>query len=132
MNEGLKFKKDIHETPEFLELFLINLLFDENNPLQNRTMHISGALKQDSADVKQDFVALTKAGISTRSANNVIKLIQCFGYTVPFGRMDIARELGITKSPASEILNKLLSIGAIVPVTGFGKGKYKFNMHFFK
>ncbi len=132
-------QKGVHETTKFLELFLRNLLLGENNPLQNRTMHISGVLKQDSeffkrdsTDAKQDFNALAKAGISIRTANNVIKLMQCFSYTVPFGRMDIVRELGITKSPASEILNKLLSIGAIVSVTGFGKGKYKFNPQFFK
>ena len=139
-------QKGVHETTEYLELFLRNLLLGESNPLQNRTMHISGALKQDSEsakqdfettkqdsfDIKQDFDKLTSAGISVRSTNNIIKLIQKFGYIIPFGRMDIARELEITKSPASEILNKLLSIGAIVPVTGAGKGKYQFNPQFFK
>lgn len=139
-------QKGVHETTEYLELFLRNLLLGEKRPLQNRTIHISGALKQnfetpkqdfelakqDSADVKQDFDALTKTGISVRSANNIIRLIQKFGYDIPFGRTDIARELEITKSPASEILNKLLSIGAISPISGFGKGKYIFNQHFFK
>lgn len=132
-------QKGVHETTEYLELFLKNLLLGEKNRLQNRTMHISGALKQDSEPVKQDFKAvkqdfdkLTSAGISVRSTNNIIKLIQKFGYDIPFGRMDIARELEITKSPASEILNKLLSIEAIVSVTGAGRGKYKFNQDFFK
>ena len=36
------FKNGIHETTEFLELFLRNLLLDEQNELHNRTMHISG------------------------------------------------------------------------------------------
>lgn len=132
-------QKGVHETTEYLELFLKNLLLGEKNRLQNRTMHISGAIKQDSEPVKQDFKAvkqdfdkLTSAGISVRSTNNIIKLIQKFGYDIPFGRMDIARELEITKSPASEILNKLLSIEAIVSVTGAGRGKYKFNQDFFK
>ena len=139
-------QKGIHETTEFLELFLRNLLLGENNPLQNRTMHISGALKQDfeavkqdfetvkqdSAEIKQDFDKLTNAGISVRSTNNILKLMNRFGFDKPFGRMDIARELEITKSPASEILNKLLSIGAIIPVTGSGKGKYQFDPQFFK
>lgn len=132
-------QKGVHETTEFLELFLRNLLLGENNPLQNRTMHISGALKQvsksakqDCAEIKQDFDKLTGAGISVRSTNSILKLMNRFGFDKPFGRMDIARELEITKSPASEILNKLLSIGAIVPVTGAGKGKYKFNPQFFK
>ena len=139
-------QKGVHETTEYLELFLKNLLLGEKNRLQNRTMHISGALKQDSepvkqdfkvvkqdsAEIKQDFDKLTSAGISVRSTNNIIKLIKNFGYDIPFGRMDIARELEITKSPASEILNKLLSIEAIVSVIGAGKGKYKFNQNFFK
>ena len=48
-------KKGVHETTEYLELFLRNLLLGEKYPLQNRTMHISGELvKQDSGTVKQD------------------------------------------------------------------------------
>ena len=139
-------KKGVHETTEFLELFLRNLLLGENNPLLNRTMHISGALKQgsesakqdfeavkqDSAEIKQDFDKLTGAGISVRSTNNILKLMNRFGFDKAFGRMDIARELEITKSPASEILNKLLSIGAIISVSGAGKGKYKFSTAFFE
>ena len=53
-------KNDIHETTEFLGLFLKNLLLDENDPLQNRTMHVSGTLKQDSESVKQDFLVLNR------------------------------------------------------------------------
>ena len=125
-------------------MFLRNLLLGEHYPLQNRTMHIRGEFKQDSGsakqdfeavkqdlnDLKQDFDRLTNAGISVRSANNILKLINRFGFETPFGRMDIARELEITKSPASEIINKLLSIGAVVRETGAGKGKYRFNSVF--
>ena len=132
-------KKGIHETTEYLELFLRNLLLGENNPLHNRELHISGALKQDSKatkqdckPVKQDFDRLTSAGISVRSTNNILKLIERFGFDNAFGRMDIANALEITKSPASEIINKLLSVKAIVSVTGYGKGKYKFNPQFFE
>ena len=139
-------KKGVHETTEFLELFLRNLLLGEDNPLHNRTMHISGVLKQDfeptkqdfepvkqdSGRIKQDFDRLTSAGISVRSTNNILKLLDRFGFDTLFGRSDIARELGITKSPASGILNKLLTVGAIIPVTGFGNGKYKFNLTFFE
>lgn len=37
-------KNGIHETTEYLELFLRNLLLEEKNELHNRSMHISGAL----------------------------------------------------------------------------------------
>lgn len=52
-------KDGVHETTEYLELFLRNLLLDEKNPLHNRTMHISGAFsdekKQDIDSQKQDI-----------------------------------------------------------------------------
>ena len=75
---------------------------------------------------------MTGSGISVRSTNNIIKLKNEFSFDKPFGRMDVARILGITKSPASEIINKLLSVKAIISVTGYGKGKYKFDQIFFK
>jgi fido (protein-threonine AMPylation protein) len=39
-------KNGVYETTEFLELFLRNLLMDENHPLHNRTLHISGAFAE--------------------------------------------------------------------------------------
>ncbi len=38
-------KNGIYETTEYLELFLRNLLLNENHPLHNRTLHISGTFK---------------------------------------------------------------------------------------
>lgn len=38
-------KKDVHETTEFLELFLRNLLIGENNELKNRYLHIKSVSK---------------------------------------------------------------------------------------
>lgn len=37
-------KKGVHETTEYLELFLRNLILGENNELKNRNLHISGTL----------------------------------------------------------------------------------------
>ncbi len=44
-------QKGIHETTEFLEVFLRNLLLNEENELHNRDMHISGLLKTEKADI---------------------------------------------------------------------------------
>ena len=44
-------KNGVHETTEYLELFLRNLLLDEKNELHNRSMHISGMFKK--ADIEQ-------------------------------------------------------------------------------
>lgn len=43
-------KNGIHETTEFLELFLRNLLLDEKNELHNRVMHISGAFVKSATE----------------------------------------------------------------------------------
>ena len=37
----------IHETTEYLEVFLRNLLLNENNELQNRKLHVSGLLDEE-------------------------------------------------------------------------------------
>lgn len=45
-----------------------------------------------------------------------------------FGRADVIAVSGITESPASELIKKLLGIEIIVPVKGKGKGKYVFKV----
>lgn len=39
--------KGIHETTEYLELFLENLLCDKHHELHNRTLHVSGRYKYE-------------------------------------------------------------------------------------
>lgn len=52
-------KNGVHETTEFLEVFLRNLLLDEHHELHNREMRISGIFndysKQDIDELKQDI-----------------------------------------------------------------------------
>ena len=64
-------KNDIHETTEYLETFLRNLLLNENHPLHNWTLHIGGAFKEveklDIETSKADIEAL-KAEIEKNSS----------------------------------------------------------------
>jgi hypothetical protein len=57
-------KNGVHETTEYLELFLKNLLLDEKNELHNRTMHVSvkfnNLQKVDIEDIKVDIEEDTK------------------------------------------------------------------------
>ena len=49
-------KNDVHETTYYLELFLRNLLLDENNVLHNRAMHISRMFEEvDIESAKVDI-----------------------------------------------------------------------------
>mgnify|MGYP004462432309 CR=1 FL=1 len=44
-------QKGIHETTEYLEAFLRNLLLNEKNELHNRNLHISGFLNEEKVDI---------------------------------------------------------------------------------
>ena len=57
-------RNGVHETTEYLELFLRNLLLDEKNELHNRSMHISGLLKADIGDEKADIGFIVLAVMS--------------------------------------------------------------------
>lgn len=49
-------QKGIHETTEYLEVFLRNLLLNEQNELQNRNLHISGLLNEEKVDIENEKV----------------------------------------------------------------------------
>ncbi len=51
-------KKGVHETTEYLELFLKNLLLGEQNPLKNRDMHISGSLSAPKCNEEKEDCTL--------------------------------------------------------------------------
>ena len=127
-------KNGIHETTEFLELFLKNLLLNEQHPLHNRTLHISGAFKEPEkaniGDAKANFEA-EKANIektfNPKTAAHVIKLLETFGFETVFGRSDVQRELALKPTRSSELLREMAENGITLPVLGFGKGKYRFK-----
>lgn len=146
----------IHETNEYLVKFLRNLLLGEENELKNRYLHISGlvstadnqAFESDRQEVapetqditsaddgtlskKQDIGAKNQdiewAGLSPISARHAQKLYAFFGSEGVFSRSQVTEILGITPSPASELLRKLLAASLISKVKGKGKGKYRFT-----
>ena len=122
-------KSGVHQTTEFLELFLRNLLLNEKNELHNRSMHISGtfAEKQDIDVAKQD-IDTKKQDIGTPLTAHQQKqfdiIVASFGTETVFGRSDLVAVLDITPSPASALIKKLLEAEKIKTVTGHGKGKY--------
>lgn len=127
-------KNNIHETTEYLELFLRNLLLNENHPLHNRTLHISGTFTEtETPDIgrsKPDIEAL-KADIEklfkSKTAGHILKLREAFlGQTI-FGRSDVMQVIDIKSSRASDLLKEMVEHNVIEPVTGHGKGKYRFK-----
>lgn len=123
---------DVHETTEYLELFLKNLLLGEKNELHNRTMHISGKFKKPSKQnidkIKQDIENANRTlNVSERTKKNIQMLRDALGNDRIFGRSDVMNILGITASPASALIKNMLEYGVIKPQKGYCKGKYTFT-----
>ena len=59
-------KNGVHETTEYLELFLRNLLLDEKNELHNRTMHISGKFAEVDIESGEVDIESTKVDIRNK------------------------------------------------------------------
>ena len=133
-------KNGIHETTEFLEVFLRNLLLNETHHLHNRALHISGSFKgreksdietektdietekPDIDDLKPDIEAI----FQPKTASHILKLREAFSGQTIFGRSDVMKAIDIKASRASDLLKEMVEYGIIEPVSGHGKGKYRF------
>ena len=145
-------KNGVHETTEYLELFLRNLLLDEKNELHNRSMHISGRFAEvDIERVKVDIesgevdiestkvdIESTKVDIrnkllsfsdtiSEKTINHTVEIFSKCGKENCFGRTIVEEITGLKPSGASKLIKLLVDSEVIVPVTGHGKGKYRFQ-----
>lgn len=91
-------KNGIYETTEYLEIFLRNLLLNENHPLHNRTLHVSGAFKEikepDIENSKPD-IRVSKPDIEKyfqpKMVSHILKLREAFSGQMIFGRSDVMK-----------------------------------------
>lgn len=140
-------QKNVHETTEYLELFLRNLLLDEQNELHNRNLHISRLLENEKVDIREQKVDIGTAKVdigaqkvdiervlsekgkefSVKTTVHVYRLFEKFGDSGIFGRSATMELLGLKSSSASKFLSNLLQADIIEAVSGQGKGKYRFK-----
>ena len=141
-------QKGIHETTEYLEAFLRNLLLNEKNELHNRNLHIRELLNEEKVDIGDRKVDIenekvdiqeTKVDIesvlsekgsdfSVKTTVHIHRLFEKFGFDEVFGRSAVMELLELKGSGASKLLSNLVQADIIEPVSGHGKGKYKFKM----
>ena len=147
-------KNGVHETTEYLELFLKNLLLDEKNELHNRTMHVSGKFnnlpkvdiddtkvdikdtKVDIEDTKVDIEKVKKeielkllrgeVQLKNKTITYILTLYETYGQNQIFGRTQVENVIGVKSAMASRLIKLLLDNDIIEPVSGHGKGKYRF------
>ena len=140
-------QKGIHETTEYLEVFLRNLLLNEKNELHNRNLHISGLLNEEKVDIEDTKADIENAKVdiqdrkvdiervfsekgsdfSVKTTVHIHRLFEKFGFDEVFGRSAVMELLELKGSGASKLLSNLVQADIIEPVSGHGKGRYKFK-----
>ena len=118
-------EKNIYDTTKYLEYFLNNLLFESNNELKNRHLHINWNEKVDIDIEKVDIEFLE---LTSPIKSNVISLFKVLSNLECFGRSEVVKVLDMSPSGASKLISKLLELQIIKPFFGHGKGKYCFNI----
>ena len=133
-------QKGIHETTEYLEMFLGNLLLNEQNELKNRNLHINGLLNEEKVDIQSEKLDIQSEKVdiesmisakdnefSVKTMVHIHRLFDGFGFDGIFGRSAVMELLELKSSGASKLLSNLVQADIIEPVFGHGKGKYKFK-----
>ena len=107
----------------------------EKPPLQMRSIkwwEYVTAPEKANIETEKANIEIQKANIekafTTKTAANVIRLWEAFGYHTVFGRSDVVKLLGLKPTRSSELLRDMADRRVIVPVSGQGKGKYRFRI----
>ena len=69
----------------------------------------------------------TRDATNRTTVSNILKLREAFPGQTIFGRSDVMKVIDIKASRASDFLKDMVEHGVIEPVTGHGKGKYRFR-----
>ena len=133
--KGLSMDEIIHQLAVFVSRLWQKgiLLLNEQNELKNRNLHISGLLNEEKVDIqseKVDIESMISAKdneFSVKTMVHIHRLFDGFGFDGIFGRSAVMELLELKSSGASKLLSNLVQADIIEPVSGYGKGKYKFK-----
>ena len=78
--------------------------------------------KPDIESLKLDIGGV----VPVQNTSHILKLREAFPGQSIFGRSDVMSVIEIKPSRASDLLKDMAEHGIIEPVTGHGKGKYRF------
>ena len=120
---------------------------NEKNELHNRNLNISVLLNEGKVDIEDTKVdieiekvdiqdekvdiesVLSEKGsdLSVKTKVHIHKLFEKFGFDETFGRSAVMELLELKGLGASKLLSNLVQADIIEPVSGHGKGNYKFK-----
>ena len=113
---------------------------NEKNELHNRNLHISGLLNEEKVDIEnkkvdiqdekvniENILSEKSSDFSIKTTVHIHRLFDRFGFDEVFGRSAVMELLELKSSGASKLISNLVQADIIEPVSGYGKGKYKFK-----
>lgn len=88
---------------------------NEKVDIQGSKVNIESILSEKGSD------------FSLKTIGHINRLLDKFGFDEVFGRSAVMKLLELKGSGASKLLSNLVQAEIIEPVSGYGKGKYKFK-----
>ena len=90
--------------------------------IQSEKVDIQG----EKVDIQNTHLGISNI-FSLKTNFHIQKLFDKYGFEGIFGRSAVVELLGIKCSSASKFLSNLAQENIIEPVSGYGKGKYRFK-----
>lgn len=107
---------------------------------EERPAHLSGLLNKGKVDIEDIKVDIQEkkvyiesllsdkgSNFSVKTTVHIHRLFEKFGFDEVFGRSSVMDCIELKASGASKLLSNLVQADIIEPVSGYGKGKYKFK-----
>ena len=77
--------------------------------------------------IEEMYLSEKGSTFSVKTTVHIRRLFEKFGFDEVFGRSAVMKLLELKGSGASKLLSNLVQAEIIEPVSGYGKGKYKFK-----
>lgn len=107
---------------------------------EERPAHLRGLLNKGKVDIEDIKVDIQEkkvyiesllsdkgSNFSVKTTVHIHRLFEKFGFDEVFGRSSVMDCIELKASGASKLLSNLVQADIIEPVSGYGKGKYKFK-----
>ena len=83
-------------------------------------------IESGEVDIRNKLLSFSDT-ISEKTINHTVEIFSKCGKEEYFGRTIVEDIIGLKSTRASELIKLLVDSEVIVPVTGHGKGKYRFQ-----
>lgn len=84
-------------------------------------------IDRDNLTIEESKVAIDRLNAKQPIKNKALSVFNRMGFTEVFGRTEVSQVTGDSVTSAGNLIKRLYESGLITPVTGQGKGKYKFT-----